>query len=267
MSDLIFKSAKQFNEDYPQLRDNYKLLVEGSDDVDAFDIFTEKSNVSGWIVISAGSKSNVLKGMKKLSNCIGVVDRDDWSDIEVSQSVSENPNLFVLPRFCIESYCIVPSEISSIFEGKLTLCELESEVNLRLEKWLRHGALWHVFNPMWRGLRAQGFNKGLLAHNAILTDEQIRQKIIQWRSYFDVEQLIEQYQDHFNESQSLALNEQLISRVHGKFVFDQVITDIFNKNVASKNSKVLQIDILKRLDIPADLQPLWDKMQQISHSE
>lgn len=47
----------------------------------------------------------------------------------------------------------------------------------------------------------------------------------------------------------------------------KVITDIFNQNVANIKAGRLQTEILKRIASPTDLQPLWDKMQQMMDSD
>ena len=97
------------------------LLVEGPDDVDAYRIFLgrkfpewEKS----WLLAAAGSKSDVVKMIKREAGWLGLVDRDEWTETEIAEKKEECANLTVLPRFCLESYLIDPADLWAAFPEK-----------------------------------------------------------------------------------------------------------------------------------------------------
>lgn len=83
------------------------LLVEGTDDVTAFQNFLSRKFPTweqGWILAPAGSKKNVLEALTLEANWLGVVDCDAWTDEQIAEKRRNLANLLVLPRFCIESY-------------------------------------------------------------------------------------------------------------------------------------------------------------------
>ena len=92
------------------------LLVEGSDDVDAFRIFLDKKFPAweqAWHLVEAGNKRMVQQIAAAEPQWLGLVDRDEWTEDEIQQRMQETTNLLVLPRFCMESYLIEPGELYS----------------------------------------------------------------------------------------------------------------------------------------------------------
>lgn len=90
------------------------LVVEGSDDVEAFELMLEKLAPEwsrGWVLAEAGKKSAVLEIVRREPTWAGVVDRDEWADEKNEELEAELRNLAVLPRYCLENYLIVPSEL------------------------------------------------------------------------------------------------------------------------------------------------------------
>ncbi|MBJ4539380.1 DUF4435 domain-containing protein, partial [Salmonella enterica subsp. enterica serovar Mbandaka] len=97
------------------------LLVEGTDDVTAFQNFLSRKFAAweqDWILAPAGSKKNVLEALALEANWLGVVDRDAWTDVQIAEKRRNLANLLVLPRFCIESYLIAPEELWLVFQPK-----------------------------------------------------------------------------------------------------------------------------------------------------
>lgn len=97
------------------------LLVEGTDDVTAFQNFLSRKFPAweqDWILAPAGSKKNVLEALALEANWLGVVDRDAWTDVQIAEKRRNLANLLVLPRFCIESYLIAPEELWLVFQPK-----------------------------------------------------------------------------------------------------------------------------------------------------
>lgn len=99
------------------------LLVEGTDDVTAFQNFLSRKFPAweqDWILAPAGSKKNVLEALALEANWLGVVDRDAWTDVQIAEKRRNLANLLVLPRFCIESYLIAPEELWLCFSQNIS---------------------------------------------------------------------------------------------------------------------------------------------------
>lgn len=149
------------------------LLVEGTDDVDAYRIFLDRA-FPGWEktwhltqagnLTQLGNKTNVVAMARKEPTWLGLVDRDEWTDAEIAEKAITCPNLLVLPRFCLESYLIDPAELWAAFPAKQQAKIIGGEAQFRLEVladlqgWIRHAALWHGVRPLWQQLhRDLGF--------------------------------------------------------------------------------------------------------------
>ncbi|SUG73763.1 putative cytoplasmic protein [Salmonella enterica subsp. enterica] len=136
------------------------LLVEGADDVTAFQNFLSRKFPAweqDWILAPAGSKKNVLEALALEANWLGVVDRDAWTDEQIAEKRRNLANLLVLPRFCIESYLIVPEELWLGFQPKHQqainggIQAFIQAVHDVLPQWRNHAALWNVIHPLWNG--------------------------------------------------------------------------------------------------------------------
>lgn len=82
------------------------LVVEGSDDVEAFELMLEKLAPEwsrGWVLAEAGKKSAVLEIVRREPTWAGVVDRDEWADEKNEELEAELRNLAVLPRYCLDT--------------------------------------------------------------------------------------------------------------------------------------------------------------------
>ncbi|MCK5681792.1 DUF4435 domain-containing protein, partial [bacterium] len=102
-------------------RKNKVLLVEGTDDITAITSFLNVKQTNwenDWIIADAHGKQNVLEITTKRPEWLCIVDRDEWSADVIEEKLRENQNLWVLPRFCIDNYLIVPSELWTAFPAK-----------------------------------------------------------------------------------------------------------------------------------------------------
>lgn len=126
------------------------LIVEGIDDKEAFQAFLRKKNMSWdqhWIVEPASGKSKVIDILALEPDWLGIVDRDEWTDEEVERAARAQANLFVLPRFCVESYLVDPDEIWGALPQKQRdridggQAKLKEDIEAKLGDWTRHAAL------------------------------------------------------------------------------------------------------------------------------
>nr|WP_128860612.1 DUF4435 domain-containing protein [Shigella sp. FC1967] len=90
------------------------LIVEGKTDELVFTQLLKKVDPqweTKWVLSEVGGKRNVVDILSKQPTWLGIVDRDEWDNAQLSQRQQQLPNLLVLPRFCIENYLTVPREL------------------------------------------------------------------------------------------------------------------------------------------------------------
>ncbi len=242
------------------------LLVEGINDVTAFSIFLDKKFPgweANWVLTHAGGIGIVKGILEKEPNWIGVVDRDEWTEEQIATLTS---NHWVLPRFCLESYMINPSEIwnalpptqqSKIVDGEN---RLRSEIMTDIDKWLRHGAVWSIVNPMWSGLRSLGFKEYLLKVENTQNDEVIISKLNEWHDFLEPDDFMARFSQKLIYISQLLESERLYRWIHGKQFFKQHVVAKLNTLLEPKSSDDWRNEILRTLPIPSDFDPLWQKM-------
>lgn len=245
------------------------LLVEGPDDVDAYRIFLDRQ-FSGWEknwrVLPAGKKSDVVKMAKKEPDWVGLVDRDEWTDAEIVQQVATCTNLVVLPRFCLESYLIEPSELWQALPDKQRAKIAGGETQFRqallasLDGWIKHAAIWHGVRPLWQQLRRLGFPDAVLSSPPMPDDEALRVHFKSWHDSLDAEAILSRV--HALQA-TLAAKEQgeLFHRwLYAKDFYPQVVHQAFNRLPGQKDAKKRRISILRNRPVPEDLAVLWNAM-------
>ena len=250
------------------------LIVEGKDDVDAFESFLNKARPDWekhWVIAEAGKKSNVLDIIDQASNWIGVVDRDEWSEEKITLHKHNriHNNLWVLPRYCIENYLIVPEELWQALSVKQQrkvgeLADLNQALKMDLIRWRCHGVLWSVINPLWEGLRGIGFKEALLNPVIAINEAEIKQKLSEWHDFLEPDQIWQQYQITLRDVEKSTEEQQFKLHFHGKLFYEQVVHPLFNKLLGQKSAKDLQQQIFITLPVPDDLEPLWKKMKLVS---
>ncbi len=91
------------------------ILVEGPDDESLCRIFFSRKFgpewENTWVLTSAGNKKIITDILVQEIGWLGIVDRDEWHEEVIANKQDELGNLFVLPRFCLESYAIDPGEL------------------------------------------------------------------------------------------------------------------------------------------------------------
>lgn len=251
------------------------LLVEGIDDELAFRAWLTKISLrresweNSWVIVPAGKKADVLNFLELEPGWIGVVDRDEWSDDTVANKERELPNLWVLPRFCLENYLCVPDELwamlpppqrQKIEQKGGSQQALTEAITQHLPQWCQHGALWQIANPLQAGLQALGFKDRLLDINHAGNEQVIKQTLDEWHQFLDPEPIWAAYQTRLAEVNTWSAPQQLSGAVHGKRFFKTVIATVLNRLLEQVDSDQRQKDLLKYAQPPTDLQPLWEKM-------
>ena len=246
------------------------LLVEGVDDVYAITAFLNKRYREWekyWVLSEAGNKSMVLQMLSECPNWLGIVDRDEWRQEVIKRQQCEQPNLWVLPRFCIENYLIVPNELWSALPFKQQekiaggITVLETKLLNNLEQWVAHGVLWSVINPLWEGLRSKGFKEALLAPDVALNEEKIKATLQEWHDYLEPEKLWDIFQTRHVEVKKLSTEEQLKRWVHGKHFYARVVNPALNNLLGIKSADDRKKAIFSTCSVSDDLDGLWKKMR------
>jgi len=245
------------------------LLVEGPDDVEALGVLLTNKHPGWdvqWALTYAGKKDSVTKILGEEPTWVGVVDRDDWSEDRIARETSALPNLWVLPRFCLECYLINPREIWSalppVQQSKIVGGEgtLRSEIMVDFAKWLRHGALWHTANPMWTGLRDQGFVSDLLEVQNAQDDAVILTILERWHAFLLPTDFMTRFHQRLNNSRRHTEDAQLCLDIHGKMFFNQHVVTTLNALIRQNSADGWRRDLFNTLHVPPDFDTLWQKM-------
>lgn len=249
------------------------LLVEGEDDVAFFRSMLDKvapaiwSN--SWAVHAADGKTNVLKILDAQTNWIGIVDRDEWDPARITheQGVAVRADrLHVLPRFCMESYMVHGPEIwaalPALQQAKLQGGEslLTQQLQQNLPAWLRHGALWHVINPLWDGLRVVGFKDALLDLSNAQSDDDIQQTLQDWDDVLNPTTIWSSFQSKLTTVNSANDLAKVTKWVHGKKYFKENVQAVLNTNFGQRSADIWFRDLQRDMPVPADLDFLWTAM-------
>ena len=249
------------------------LLVEGTEDVEAFRIFLgrkfpewEKS----WLLAPAGKKADVVKMLKSQEDWLGVVDRDEWTEVEILENTTACKNLAVLPRFCMESYLIDPAELWQAFPEKQRMKILGGEAQFRAELmtdltgWIRHAALWHGGRPLWRQLRDLGFPDSVLGSPPMPDDNALRIKFKVWHSTLDADAVLAGV--HALEAKLAAEDASKLCTqwLYAKNFYPQVVHQVLNRLLGQRPAKERRLSILRSRVVPADLDELWLQMGLIT---
>ena len=248
------------------------LLVEGADDKSFFRILLSRKLGAKWerywVLADAGGKNIVTDILAREPLWLGIVDRDEWREEVIDEKQAELNNLFVLPRFCIESYAIEPVELwQALTEKKRQKIAggfeaLKSEILENKDQWLRHGVLRSVINPLWSGLRSLGFKEKLLDFTAAQNDDIIKNILQEWHSYLDPDAILKEFDEKLQNIQQLSQQEQFAKWLHGKQFFYERIHPVLNRYLGQNDAKNRLKEIFRTRELPEDLEPLWARIHQ-----
>lgn len=267
MSNGIPTKIQKIKEERIGATSKVALIVEGPDDVTFYNEMLTKRNIdweSRFCIAEVGGKKNVIDILTREPNWFGIVDRDEWSDEVLSEKQNTHLNLWISPRFCVENYLIVPHELWAAFPEKQREKIVEGESKLGeallndLDRWVAHGVLWSVINPLWEGLRSRGFKEDLLSPEVALDSYKIREKLNEWHQFLDPGQIMERYESTLERVSALSQDEQLKQWIHGKSFYTSVVNPALNTLLGQKSEKDRRSSIIRTLPLPDDLSGLWD---------
>lgn len=205
------------------------LVVEGKTDELVFMQLLKKVDPqweTKWVLAEVGGKRNVIEILSKQSTWLGIVDRDEWDNAQLNHQQQQLPNLLVLPRFCIENYLVVPSELLPGLppkqraklpsESAAAIEAITSSITANLESWIQFGTAWAIINPLWDELRSLGFNRDLLDPQQVITEHGFLMHCERWHAHLDPAVLLQRYRNKLTEIRGLPVDEQLRTIIHGK---------------------------------------------------
>lgn len=245
------------------------LLVEGTDDKDAYQIFLNKKFPGWeqtWTVAHMGNKKSVLSGLAQEPDWVGLVDRDEWTPKEQVSYKSQYQKLQILPRFCLESYLVNPAELWQAFPAKQQAKVAGGEEAFRatllesLNAWIRHAALWHGVRPLWRQLRDAGFPDDVTMFPPVTDDDELRKFFGKWHNLLDAEKLLERV--HALEAQLSRANVDEVCQnwLHAKEFYTRVVHETLNRLLGVKSVKERRLAIFRTRPVPSDLDGVWQAM-------
>jgi hypothetical protein len=246
------------------------LVVEGEDDRLFVEAMLDKIAPgvwpARWTIGEAGGKGHVLSILREKTDWLALVDRDEWSATDIAEQQAEFPaRLFILPRYCMESYFILPAEVWASIPtqqqhvgGGFSI--LETAIHSTLPQWLRHGCLWHAVNPLQDGLRALGFKDALLDLGRAQNDADIRQTLQDWHQYLDPVRIESEFRANLAAAQMVPVDERIKIWVHGKKFFEQHVVPELNQLLGQSSAKKWLTELRKDMPPPNDLAFLWNAM-------
>lgn len=239
------------------------VLVEGKDDVFVLSHFFDQIEPrweSTVLVKAAGGKFHVQKWVERSSNWVGVVDQDEWSVEKTNKLAQDCPRLHILPRFCIENYFCVPSELWEalpvVQKQRKNYEDFEQRILQELSDWIAHGALWRVIQKRRAILIYESAFPSALDASPITDIDQIREILQTWHIKLDPDQIIQEYQRELEKAQELSEDVLLKTYVHGKKFFSRVIvSSALNGLFGQKSVERWREVVVGNLALPVDLEP------------
>ncbi len=245
------------------------LVVEGVDDVAVLRILLNRQMPgweTHWALDQANGKANVLAMTELEPDWLFLVDSDEADPADLATLQASKPNLVVLPRFCIESYACMPSEIWPAVAGSAALRKtdgftaFESEILSGLDNWQRHAALWHAVNPLWRQLTALGFNNALLNPADVPDDTAVQARLAQWANVLEPIAVWAKFGSELVAIKAMAQDDFLRRKLYTKRFYPQVVHPVLNRWLGQADEASRRAELMRHIPVPADLGPLWARM-------
>lgn len=219
------------------------LLVEGETDIKTFGYFLARL-FPDWntrfVMHSANSKEHVIAAIEKYhsTDWVGVVDRDEWSPSDIIEKTQNLPRIKVLPRFCLENYFCVPSELWDAFpshqKSKQPFEALKEPIEKSLPAWLSHAAIWRAIHKRHSILvygsdfPSELENCPIIDTQGIPDEQRIRQILEAWHNQLDPNSILAEYRQELAGATQLNPEQQLSTYIHGKKFFNEVVVKTLN---------------------------------------
>lgn len=210
------------------------LLVEGEDDQLWFEHFLDQhSSVwrSKFAIFPAEGKHRVLSGINTYHpvDWAGIVDMDEGFPEDIRNRTANSPRIQTLPRFCLESFFILPDEIWPVvpdsLKAQLEMATWESTILREVPAWVAHGAMWRVLRRIYQNNRLPDG----LDREPITDRVTIKQILVTWHQSLSPTQVMAEYDRELESAQRLSMDKQVKIYIHGKKFFHQVVIQKMNQ--------------------------------------
>jgi hypothetical protein len=246
------------------------LLVEGEDDVSAYEALFNNKDFEWedkWLITHANGKQKVIDILKASNEpaWLGLIDRDEWSEERITRETNALSNLLVLPRYCLENYLVCPDELWEALPRNQQatigeLSKLQEEILKKKNKWIRHGVLWSIINPLWEGMRELGFKDTLLDLDNAQDNDKIKDTLNNWHDFLEPEDIFNNFEECLRCVMEKDEAEQLKRWVHGKRFYREHVTQVLNQFFEQKDANTRKNDLLHNYPWPSDLDFVCEKM-------
>lgn len=247
------------------------LVVEGSTDIDFLTWMFDKPPLKGmnlparWVMGDAGGKTAVVRMLEKRPEWVGLVDRDAASQDEIDAAIKKTPNLFLLPRYCIENYLTDPRLLDQMLDmprfakQKKPLEYAKQQIKPHYSEAIRHGSLWRAVQPLQDALQELGFNGALLKYS-LPGDAEVKQTLQSWSQLMDWQRIYAQYEQFQETASALPLDKALARWVHGKMLWRNVVGPQLSEALGGVNKDKLARRLFRMMDLPEDVHQLMQRL-------
>ncbi len=174
----------------------------------------------------------------------------------------------VLPRFCLESYLVSPSELWAAFPPKQQAKVEGGEAAFRNDllafqaEWIRHAAVWHAVRPLWQKLQKAGFaDVASKKPPNIPNDEELLETFRGWSALLgNADKLLENVQGLESKMKNLDADELCRNWLHAKHFYAEAIHPLLDKMLGQKPAKERRLSIFRSRQVPPDLDVVWQRM-------
>jgi hypothetical protein len=264
---------------WPTLKQGKRVLaVEGRIDKKVYTAWLETLAQRGTIVsdkvvvIDAGDKFNVLKGLTWLRNLAnrppgvlyGLVDRDDWDAGAIATQTAAIPGLLLNPeRHCIESYFCDPLEIGAALRAKhptqytSDIQRIDSHLKAQLPAWVDHWSLWVTTCRISRRMTEEAFPGFFHDQLPLPDDRTIQARLQTWAQVVDPSKVLAAFRQERSAARLKTSSEQFRSCVHAKMFYRQIVVGEALQPMKSEDANAWMRKLAKWMaDAPVDLAPM-----------
>jgi hypothetical protein len=121
-----------------------------------------------------------------------------------------------------------------------------------------------VVTPLWSGLRALGFKEALASEDSLATaqnDVEVQRILGDWDVFLDPARIFSEFQTRVQDATTASISDQYAHWVHGKLIWKAVVNPAMNRLLGPMETGERRKKIFQKLSLPADLQPILNRLK------